>query len=122
VSELEQLENQFLGTVQQRKNQIALEQARNRHDQAIVDLAHREAAKQTGVDVQRAAVKEAQSKVDTTRQDARELKRCGRRRPRYVQLSENTNGLNVLFYGMQVPTFQLGDSARPGRWSRRFQT
>jgi hypothetical protein len=32
-----------------------------------------------------------------------------------VQLSENTNGLNVLFYGMQIPTFQLGDSARPGQ-------
>ena len=114
VSELDQLENQFLGSVQQRKNQIALEQARNRHDQAIVDLAHREAAKQTGVDVQRAAVKEAQSKVDTTRQTLASLTL---RAPTsgYVQLAENTNGLNVLFYGMQVPTFQLGDSARPGQ-------
>jgi hypothetical protein len=114
VAELDQLENQFLGTVQQRKNAIALEQARNRYDQALVDLEHREAAKQTGVDVQRAAVKEAQTKVDTTRQTIASLTL---RAPAsgYVQLAENTNGLNVLFYGMQIPTFQLGDTARPGQ-------
>ena len=114
VSELDQRDNQFLGSVQQRKNEIALEQARNRLDQARVDLAHRDAAKQTGVDVQRAAVKEAQTKVDTTRQTIANLTL---RAPTsgYVQLAENTNGLSVLFYGMQVPTFQLGDSARPGQ-------
>ena len=114
VSELDQLENQFLGSVQQRKNGIAFEQARNRHDQALVDLSHREGAKQTGVDVQRAAVKEAQTKVDTTRQT---LAGLTLRAPAsgYVQLAENTNGLSVLFYGMSVPTFQLGDSARPGQ-------
>jgi hypothetical protein len=114
VSELDQLGNQFLGTVDQRKKGIALEQARNRNAQAQVDLAHREAAKQTGVDVQRAGVKEAQAKVDRTRETIAGLTL---RAPAsgYVQLAENTNGLNVLFYGMQIPTFQLGDSARPGQ-------
>ena len=114
VSELDQLGNQFLGTVDQRKKGIALEQARNRNAQAQVDLAHREAAKQTGVDVQRAGVKEAQAKVDRTRETIAGLTL---RAPTsgYVQLAENTNGLNVLFYGMQIPTFQLGDSARPGQ-------
>jgi hypothetical protein len=114
VSELDQLGNQFLGTVDQRKKGIALEQARNRNAQAQVDLAHRDAAKQTGVDVQRAGVKEAQAKVDRTRETIAGLTL---RAPTsgYVQLAENTNGLNVLFYGMQIPTFQLGDSARPGQ-------
>jgi len=114
VSELDQLANQFLGTVDQRKKGIALEQARNRNAQAQVDLTHREAAKQTGVDVQRAGVKEAQAKVDRTRETIAGLTL---RAPTsgYVQLAENTNGLNVLFYGMQIPTFQLGDSARPGQ-------
>jgi HlyD family secretion protein len=114
VSELDQLGNQFLGTVDQRKKGIALEQARNRNAQAQVDLAHRDAAKQTGVDVQRAGVKEAQAKVDRTRETIAGLTL---RAPAsgYVQLAENTNGLNVLFYGMQIPTFQLGDSARPGQ-------
>ncbi|HEY9465172.1 MAG TPA: efflux RND transporter periplasmic adaptor subunit [Vicinamibacterales bacterium] len=114
VSELDQLGNAFLGTVEQRKKGIALEQARNRYEQAQVDLAHREAAKQTGVDVQRAGVREAQAKVDRNRETIAGLTL---RAPTsgYVQLSENTNGLNVLFYGMQIPTFQLGDSARPGQ-------
>jgi hypothetical protein len=114
VSELDQLGNAFLGTVEQRKKGIALEQARNRYEQAQVDLAHREAAKQTGVDVQRAGVREAQAKVDRNRETIAGLTL---RAPTsgYVQLSENTNGLNVLFYGMQIPSFQLGDSARPGQ-------
>jgi HlyD family secretion protein len=114
ISELDQLENQFLGSVQQRKNAIALEQAQNRHQQAQVDLAHREAAKQTGVDLQRAGVKEAESKVSTMRQTIEGLTL---RAPAsgYVQLAENTNGLSVLFYGMTVPTFRLGDTARPGQ-------
>jgi len=114
VSELDQLGNSFLGSVEQRKKAIALEQAKNRYDQAQVDLMHRESAKQTGVDVQRAGVKEAQAKVDRNRETIAGLTL---RAPAsgYVQLAENTNGLNVLFYGMQVPTFQLGDSARPGQ-------
>jgi multidrug resistance efflux pump len=114
ISELDQLGNSFLGSVEQRKKGIALEQARNRYDQAQVDLAHREAVRHTGVDVQRAGVKEAQTKVDQARETIAGLTL---RAPTsgYVQLAENTNGLTVLFYGMQVPTFQLGDSARPGQ-------
>jgi multidrug resistance efflux pump len=114
ISELAQRDNSFLGSVQQRKNEIAFEQARNRHEQARSDLAHREGSKQTGVDVQRAAVKEAQAKVNTTRQTIESLT-LKAPTSGYVQLAENTNGLNILFYGMQVPTFQLGDSARPGQ-------
>jgi HlyD family secretion protein len=114
IAELDQRENAFLGSVQRGKKEISLEQARNKYEQARVDLLHREEAKQTGVDVQRAAVKEAQAKVDTTRQTIEGLTL---RAPTsgYVQLAENTNGVSVLFYGMTVPTFQLGDSARPGQ-------
>ncbi len=114
ISELDQLGNADLGSVQKRKNEIALEQARNRHEQARVDLAQREAAKNTGIDLQRAAVKEAQAKVDRARDTIAGLTL---RAPAsgYVQRAENTNGLSVLFYGMQVPTFQPGDVARPGQ-------
>ena len=114
IAELDQLENQFLGSVQQRKNAIALEQARNRYQQAQVDLGHREQSKQTGVDLQRAGVREAEAKVATMRQT---LEGLTLRAPTsgYVQLAENTNGLSVLFYGMTVPTFRLGDTARPGQ-------
>ena len=114
IAQLDQRDNEFLGTVQQRQNQIALERARNRHDQAARDLAHREAAREAGLDVQRAAVQEAQVKAAAARKIMAELTL---RAPTsgYVQRAENTSGLSVLFTGMQIPTFQLGDTARPGQ-------
>lgn len=118
ITELDQRENAFLGTIQQRQNQIALERARNRHEQAVRDLAHREAAKDTS-DVQRAAVREAQAKAEAARRTMADLTL---RAPAagYVQLGENTSGLSVLFTGMQIPTFQLGDTARPGQTVARI--
>jgi RND family efflux transporter MFP subunit len=114
VAELDQLDNDFLGTVKQRQNGIALERAKNRYDQAVRDLAHREAAKDAGLEVQRAAVQEAQAKAAAARRTMAEL---SLRAPTagYVQLAENTNGLSVIFSGMSIPTFQLGDAARPGQ-------
>lgn len=114
VAELDQLDNDFLGTVQQRQKQITLERARNRYEQAVRDLAHREAGKDAGLDVQRAAVQEAEAKAAAARRTMADLTL---RAPTagYVQLAENTNGLSVIFTGMAIPTFQLGDAARPGQ-------
>ena len=119
ISRLDQLENQFLGKIQQRRNQIAMEQATNKHEQAVRDLAHREATKDTGTGGQKAAVQEAQAKADTARKTMASLTL---RAPTagYVQLAENTNGLTVIFGGMQIPTFQLGDAARPGQTVARI--
>jgi HlyD family secretion protein len=119
ISRLDQLENQFLGKIQQRRNQIAMEQATNKHEQAVRDLTHREATKDAGIGGQKAAVQEAQSKAETAR---RTMAGLTLRAPTsgYVQLAENTNGLSVIFSGMQIPTFQLGDAARPGQTVARI--
>jgi biotin carboxyl carrier protein len=119
ISELDQLENRFLGSVQQRKNEIALEQARNRHEQAKQDLAHADVKKGTGLTAQKSAVVEAQAKAEAARKT---IAGMTLRAPSsgYVQLAENTNGLSVLFTGMTIPTFQLGDSARPGQTVARI--
>ena len=113
IAELDQRDNQFLGAIQQRQNEIALERAKNRHDQAVRDLAYREAAKGS-LDAQRAAVQEAEQKAATARKTIADLTV---RAPSsgYVQLAENTAGLTVIFTGMQIPVFQLGDTARPGQ-------
>lgn len=113
IAELDQRGNEFLGTIQQRQNQIVLERARNRHEQAVRALANREAGG-GGLDGQRAAVREAEAKAATARKTIADLTL---RAPAsgYVQLAENTAGLSVIFVGMQIPTFQLGDSARPGQ-------
>jgi RND family efflux transporter MFP subunit len=114
IAELDQLDNDFLGAIQQRQNQIALERARNRHEQAVRALAHRESGQTGGLDGQRAAVREAEAKAATARKTIEDLTV---RAPAsgYVQLAENTAGLSVIFVGMQIPTFQLGDAARPGQ-------
>lgn len=119
ISRLDQLENEFLGKIQQRRNQIGFEQATNKYEQAVRDLAHREATKDAGIGGQKAAVQEAQSKADTAR---RTMASLTLRAPAsgYVQLAENTNGLSVIFTGMQIPTFQLGDAARPGQTVARI--
>lgn len=113
VAEIDQLENEFLGAIQQRQNQISLERARNRHEQAVQALAHREATFEAAADSQKAAVREAMAKAETARKTMADLTL---RAPAtgYVELAPNTAGLTVIFTGMQLPTFQLGDAARPG--------
>jgi HlyD family secretion protein len=119
MAELDQLDNPFVGSIQQRRNEIALERARNRHEQAVRDLAHRESARGAGLDVQRAAVQEAEARAATARRTIADLTL---RAPiaGYVQLAENTVGMGLLFTGMIIPTFQVGDPARPGQQIARI--
>jgi RND family efflux transporter MFP subunit len=114
IAELNQRDNEFMGAIQQRQNEIALERARNRHEQAVEVLAHRDATAAAGIDTQQAAVREAQAKAETARRTMASLML---RAPAsgYVELAPNTSGLSVIFTGMQIPTFQLGDTARPGQ-------
>jgi RND family efflux transporter MFP subunit len=113
VAELDQRDNDFVGAVQRRQNEIALARARNRHEQAVEALAHREATG-GGIETQRAAVREAQAKADTARKT---MAGMTLRAPAsgYVELAPNTSGLTVIYSGMQIPTYQLGDIARPGQ-------
>jgi RND family efflux transporter MFP subunit len=114
MAELNQRGNDFVGTIERRQNEIALARARNRHEQAVEALKHRQATADAGIDTQKAAVRQAQAKADTARKTMAALTL---RAPSsgYVELAPNTAGLNVIFSGMQIPTYQLGDTARPGQ-------
>lgn len=114
IAELDQLDNEFAGAIEQRQKEIALERARNRYEQAQHVLAHRESTAGAGIETERAAMREAQAKADTARQTMASL---SLKAPTsgYVELAPNTAGLSIIFTGMQIPTFQLGDSARPGQ-------
>ena len=119
IAELEMLKNEVLGTIQQRQNEISFERARNRYEQAVQDLEHEEATIDASLDGRRAAVTEAREKAETAR---RTMEDMTLRAPTagYVQLAENTSGLSFIFQGMQIPTFQLGDVARPGQTVARI--
>jgi RND family efflux transporter MFP subunit len=114
IARLDQRENEFLGSVQRRQKEIALERARNRYEQAAEALAHREAGGAAAAATQKAAVAEARAKADTARQA---MAGMVLRAPAagYVELAVNTNGVNVFFSGMQLPTYQPGDTAYPGQ-------
>jgi multidrug efflux pump subunit AcrA (membrane-fusion protein) len=114
IADLEQRDNDFLGTVERRQNEIALARARNRFEQAVEALAHREKSDDAAIASRKAAVAEAEEKAETAR---KAMAGMVLRSPAsgYVELAVNTNGLNVIFSGMQLPTFQSGDTAYPGQ-------
>ena len=115
IAELDQRDNDFVGTIQRRQNEIALERARNRHEQATEALKHREGtAADAGIDTQRAAVREAQAKADTARKTMAGMM-LKAPTSGYVELAPNTAGLSVIYSGMTIPTYQLGDIARAGQ-------
>ena len=115
IAELDQRDNDFVGTIQRRQNEIALERARNRHEQAVEALKHREGtAGDAGIDTQRAAVREAQAKADTARKTMANMM-LKAPTSGYVELAPNTAGLSVIYSGMTIPTYQLGDIARAGQ-------
>lgn len=114
IAELAQLENEFVGAIEQRQNEISFERAKNKHEQAVLDLENAEATADAGLSSKQAAVGEAMEKAETARRLMTDLTL---RAPRagYVQLAENTTSISYLFAGMVLPTFQAGDMARPGQ-------
>jgi multidrug efflux pump subunit AcrA (membrane-fusion protein) len=114
ISQLDQRDNAFAGAIQQRQNEIALQRAQNRYEQAVEALAHRESTTDFRIDTEKAAVREAQAKAETARRTMAGMT-LRAPAPGYVELAPNTSGLSIIFSGMQIPTYQLGDTARPGQ-------
>ncbi len=119
IAELEVRKNEVLPTIQQRQNEIALERAQNRLLQAQRDYEHKQATTGAGIGVERASVTEARARAEAAERTIADLTL---RAPSdgYVQLAENTSGLTVIFSGMVIPTFQVGDTARPGQTIARI--
>jgi multidrug efflux pump subunit AcrA (membrane-fusion protein) len=114
MAEQEIRKNVVLAAVRQRENEIALDRARNRHVQARQDLENRQASSNATIQLRRAAVKEAARRADAARR-AMESMTLRARTEGYVHLLENRNATNILFTGMSLPPFQIGDAARPGQ-------
>lgn len=113
LAELECRRNPSLASIVAQQNNLALESARDRLKQLQTDLASRQAAAQAGVAIQQAAVNKAQVKADIA---AKAIESMTLRAPAdgYVSILENRNSSGIMFGGMELPMFQLGDSVRPG--------
>jgi HlyD family secretion protein len=112
-AELEVRKNPVLAGVVARQNDIALQAAHNRLDQAEKDFNNKKATATAGIAIQRAAVEKAKVMAATAQRmiDGMVLRA---KTSGYVNIQANSNQ-NILFYGQQLPLFQTGDAARAGQ-------
>jgi HlyD family secretion protein len=112
TAELDVRRNPLLPSLLARENTLALEAAKDHLTQLQHNLANRKATNEAAIGIQEAARGKADSQAKTARQniDAMTLKAP---RDGYVSVRQNSSG-NVLFFGMILPLFQVGDQVRPG--------
>jgi HlyD family secretion protein len=111
-AELDARKNPLLPAIQARQNLIALEAAKNRERQAEQDQVNKKATAAAGIEIQKAAQNKAKVAADTAQKtiDSLTLKA---KTGGYVNIQQNTN-LNMMYYGMQLLPFQMGDNVNAG--------
>ena len=112
LAELDVRRNPIMATIVARQNTLALEAARDKLKQLEHDLASRQANNKASIAIQEAARRKAKVAADTAKRniDSMTLKAHS---SGYVNIQQNTFQ-NMLFWGMQLPIFQTGDSVRSG--------
>ncbi|HXS95826.1 MAG TPA: efflux RND transporter periplasmic adaptor subunit [Candidatus Limnocylindrales bacterium] len=112
LAKLDVRRNPLLPSIQARQNDIALEQAQNRLKQAQQDVANKSANAQAGTAIQQANLNKAKVTAETAKRNIESMtlkaKTAG-----YVNIQNNTF-TNIIYTGMQLQPFQLGDTVRPG--------
>ena len=112
LAELEAKKNPILAAITAKQNDLAVAVAKDKLAQLKQDRINKQATDEAGVQMQQAAQGKAQSKILTAKQniDAMTLRA---ERAGYVAIKQNTN-VNMIYDGMQLPIFQVGDAAQPG--------
>jgi len=112
LAELEVRKNPFRAAITARQNELALEAAKDRHRQAAQDYNNKKTTSAAGIAIQKAAQNKARVMAETQRRSIESMtlkaKTAG-----YVNVQQNSNQ-NMIYWGMQLPPFQLGDTARAG--------
>ncbi len=106
--------NELLAGVQRRLNEINLEKAKNNHRQAQEDYENRQASMGSGIAVKESAVDKARQEAELARRNIESLTMRAKSSG-YVERMTNTTGVGILYAGMSLPKFRLGDTARPGQ-------
>lgn len=111
-AELEIRKNPVKPAIVRRQNELALDAARDRLRQAQQDLKNKKTTFAAGIAIQRAAQNKAKVMADLAQRNIDNMtlkaKTSG-----YVNIQQNTN-MNMMYWGMQLPAFQVGDSSRSG--------
>jgi HlyD family secretion protein len=111
-AELDLRKNPILPTIVGRQNELALEAAKDRLRQAKQDVDNKKTTSSAGIAIQKAAQNKAKVMADLAQKNIENMtlkaKTAG-----YVNVQQNTN-MNMMYWGMALPPFQVGDSARSG--------
>jgi multidrug efflux pump subunit AcrA (membrane-fusion protein) len=111
-AELEIRRNPTLAAIAARQNEILLEAARNKLRQATQDFANKQTTSDAGVAIQKALENKARVMADLARKNIDNMT-LKAKTGGYVNVQQNSNQ-NMMYWGMQLPPFQLGDTARAG--------
>ena len=112
LAELDVRKNPLLPSLTAKENTLTLEAAKDHLTQLQHNLANRKATNAAAIAIQEAARGKAESQAKTARENI-EAMTLRAKRDGYVSVRQNSGG-NMLFFGMVLPMFQVGDQVRPG--------
>jgi hypothetical protein len=112
VAEQDVRQNPILPAINAKQNDLALEAARDHLAQLEQNLKNRKATNDAAIAMQEAGKGKAESQATTARQNI-EAMTLHAKRAGYVSIKPNTNQ-DMMYTGMVLPPFQVGDSVRPG--------
>jgi hypothetical protein len=112
LAELEVRRNPLISAIAAKQNDIALDAARNRDLQAGQDYENKKTTSSAGIAIQKAAENKARVAAQTAQRNIDNMK-LKAKTGGYVNVQQNTNQ-NMMYWGMSLPPFQLGDTTRAG--------
>ena len=112
LAEIEVRRNPLIAAIVAKQNDLALEAARNRERQAVQDYANKKTTSAAGIAIQKAAENKARVMAQTAQRNIDNMTLKAKTEG-YVNVQQNQNQ-NMMYWGMQLPPFQVGDTARAG--------
>jgi HlyD family secretion protein len=114
LAELECRKNPLVPAIQAKQNDLALEAARNKLRQAQQDYKNKKTTMAAAIAIQAAAQNKARVMAQMN-QKMIESMTLRAKTGGYVNIGQNNNNMMIMYRGMTVPPFQVGDTARAGQ-------
>ena len=111
-AELEARRNPLLAAIAARQNELAVQGARERLAKLEHDYPERKAAAKASINIQQAAREKAKIQVEMAHRNI-DMMSVKATASGYVNVEKNMNQ-NMIYSGMTLPLYQVGDQTRPG--------
>jgi len=111
LAELDVRRNPIVAAIVARQNDLALEAARDKLVQLQHNIDNRQTTNNAAIAIQEASRSKALEAIKTARQNIESMTLTAHRAG-YVSIKQTSP--NMIFDGMTLPPFQIGDTVRPG--------